>query len=916
MLLGRDRELLAIDAVLERARAGASGTLALVGEAGIGKTALLEAAAERAEGMTVLRARGVESEAEVPFASLLELLRPALALMNEIPSPQALALESALALRPASAQERFAVGAATLSLLAAHAERRPVAVLIDDAHWIDRSSAQALLFAFRRLGADRVAVVMTVREGEPSLLDGSDLPTITIEGLSSDAAAALLDGLERETVARLHRATAGNPLAMLELSADPGDTVLAPEGAPLLVPARIGRAFADRFSSLDDGAQRAVVLAAVSDTGEVGVLESAADELTIDLSTLSAAEAAGLVSVRDGQVSFRHPLARSAIYAAAPADERRAAHQALARALPDRDIDRRAWHFAAAALGSDEAAASALEQAGARARDRSAYVTAAAAFERAARLTGDDEHRARRLFDAADAGWQAGLADRSLAWLDEARAFAPDRTQLDVDELLGHITTRRGPVMRGHAILFDAAERADGERAVTMLAEAALACLYAGKPGEMDVTAARARAQLPANASDQARFLASAAYGMAEIVGGDAASGSGALHEAIAIAEQSDLFDDQRVLPWLVLAPIFLRETESGRSLIERALAAARERSAVGRLPSMLNLIARDDATTDRWKSAEAAYREAIELARENDQRTDLVFGISGLAWLFARRGDEEECRALADEAIGLSRSLGTALHAIWATAAIGDLELGLGNAAAAVERYESQQRLLDELGITDPDLSPAPELVEGHLRLGDEDEARALAGHFLARANAKGQPWSLGRALRAAALVAPDADIATSFEAALEQQTLTPDLFETARTRLAYGERLRRARNRVLARPQLRSALEDFERLGARPWAEHARAELEATGETMRRRDPTSLDELTPQELQIALLLAGGKTTREAAAAVFLSPKTIEYHLRHVYQKLGIHSRIELAQAFARDAPVANRSSAPSSSP
>jgi DNA-binding CsgD family transcriptional regulator len=903
MLLGRDRELHAIDTVLQRARDGASATLALVGEAGIGKTALLEAAAERAEGMTVLRARGVESEAEIPFASLLELLRPALARVNEIPQPQAVALESALALRPASTQERFAVGAATLSLLAAHAERDPLAVLIDDVQWLDHSSAQALLFAFRRLVADRIAVVLAVREGEPSLLDGTDLPTLTIGGLSSDDAAVLLDGLQPETITRLHSATAGNPLAMLELAGDPGDMVLAPEGAPLLVPVRIGRAFVDRLASLDETAIRAVVLAAASDRGELAVLEAAAGELGVDLAALSAAEAAGLVNLRAGYVIFRHPLARSAIYASASADERRAVHRALARALPDRDVDRRAWHFAAAAFGADETASAALAQAGVRARDRSAYAAAAAAFERAARLTGEADSRARRLLDAAHAAWQAGLADRALALLNEARtATDDDMTALEVDDLLGHIATRRGPVMRGHEILTAAAERADGERAAIMLAEAASACFYAGNPREMVETAERMRARLGADASPRVRFLTAVTAGTAAIVGGDAASGSTAIHEAIAITEQVDLFDDLRILPWLAVAPIFLREAESGRSLIERVLTTARERAALGTLPFVLNLNARDDATTDRWIAAEAGYREAIALARENDQRADLVFGISGLAWLLARRGDEAQCRALAEEALELSRSLGTELHAIWATAALGDLELALGNAAAAVDHYERQEQRLSDLGITDPDLSPAPELAEAHLRLGNEEDAARLARDFLASARAKRQPWSLGRALRAVALAAGEEEMAIGFEEALAQQARTPDVFEAARTRLAYGERLRRARNRTHARPHLRSALDDFERLGARPWAERARAELAATGETARRRDPTTLDQLTPQEVQIALLLAGGKTTREAAAAVFLSPKTIEYHLRHVYQKLGIHSREELRRAFGSD--------------
>jgi DNA-binding CsgD family transcriptional regulator len=326
---------------------------------------------------------------------------------------------------------------------------------------------------------------------------------------------------------------------------------------------------------------------------------------------------------------------------------------------------------------------------------------------------------------------------------------------------------------------------------------------------------------------------------------------------------------------------------------------AARSDAAVGTLPFVLNLIARDDATTDRWRSAEAAYREAIDLARENDQRTDLVFGLAGLAWLLARRGDEHECRASAAEAHLLSDALGTHLHTIWATAAVGELELGLGNAAQAVEQFEMQQQLLHDLDITDVDLTPAPELVQAYLSLGRKTEAHLAAAQYTSAADAKAQPWSLARAQRCRGLLASDSEMTEHFEHALRYHAQTPDAYETARTRLAYGERLRRARSRVKARKQLRTAAEVFERLDARPWAERARAELAASGETLRRRDPSTIDELTPQELQIALLLAAGRTTREAAAAVFLSPKTIEYHLRHVYQKLAINSRAELAKAL-----------------
>jgi len=912
MLLGREQERLAIENALASARSGVSAVIALVGEPGIGKTVLLDYTARAASpgdstgstGMRLLRARGVESEAHVPFGSLLELLRPALVMLEKIPEPQAVALGGALALRPGPEQERFAIGAATLSLLAAYAEPGPVAVLIDDAQWLDESSAQALRFAFRRLVADPIAVVLAVRDGEPSLIDGSGLPTLQLGGLSSDDAAALLHGLPTETARWLHGATAGNPLALLELAPDAHDLALAPDGAPVLVSARISRAFLQRADSLDEAARRALVLAATSDSGDLSALERAAARLGIDLEALAVAESAGLVTLHAGLVEFRHPLARSAIYADAPAGQRRDAHRALAAALPDRDVDRRAWHLASAATGTDDSASAALEQAGARGRDRSAYATAAAAFERAGQLAAEAERRARLLWEAGDAAWLAGLPERAVTLLDQARAAAGDPGRLaEIDQVAGLIATRRGPVMRGHAILTAAAERADPERAAAMLAEAAFACFLAGNPAEMLRVAERARALLSDSAPARARFLAATAVGMARIIGGDAAAGAEALHEAVTLAENSaELGEDLRLMLWLTLGPLFLRQTGAGRWMLEHALRTARDRAAVGELPFVLTLIARDQAATDRWAVAGATYREAIDLARESGQQTALAFALAGLAWLQGRRGRELDCRADAAEALRLSHELGTQLCEVWATAALSELELGLGDAARAAEHLERKQQLLLDLGITDADLSPAAELVDAYARLGRDDEARQTADRFMAAARAKGQPWSLARALRAQGMLGPG--FAALFEEALSQHEQTPDAFETARTRLAYGERLRRARDRILAREQLRAAAEAFEDLDARPWADRARAELAATGETLRRRDSSTLEELTPQELQIALLLTSGKTTRETAAALFLSPKTVEYHLRHVYQKLGIHSREKLAQALAAQDP------------
>ena len=615
-------------------------------------------------------------------------------------------------------------------------------------------------------------------------------------------------------------------------------------------------------------------------------------------------------------MEFRHPLARSAIYADASASQRREAHRALAAALPDRDIDRRAWHLAAAAAGTDETASAALEQAGARSRDRSANATATAAFERAGRLTADGERRARLLREAAGAGWLAGFTDRAVALLEEARDATSDPvTLVEIDQLAGHIATRCGPVMRGHAILTAAAGRADPERAVAMLAEAALACFLAGNPVEMLSVAGRSQSVLPADPSPRARFLAGMTAGMARIIGGDAAAGAEAVHEAVTLAERSaDLRGDLQLIPWLTLGPLFLRQTGAGRPLLEHALRTARAHAAVGALPFVLNLIARDQAATDRWAVAGATYQEAIDLARESGQQTELAFGLAGFAWLQARRGREQECRACAAEALSRCRELGTRLYEIWATAALGELELGLGDAAKAAGHFEHQQQLLRECAITDADLWPAAELTDAYIRLGLDDQAQQEAAEYLAAASAKNQPWPLARALRCQGLLAPETGFSGYFEQALRLHEQTPDVFEAARTRLAYGERLRRARNRIRAREQLRAAADAFERLDARPWADRARAELAATGETRRRRDPSTIDELTPQELQIALLLTAGKTTRETAAALFLSPKTVEYHLRHVYQKLGIHSREQLAQTLATQTPPESEQASPRS--
>src|SRR5580704_303100 len=905
MLLGRERERAAIDGLLATIRSGQSAVLALVGEAGIGKTSMLAYAEDGATGLAVLRARGVESEMQLPFAGLYELLRPALHLLGHIPAPRAAALEVALALRPnVSGGDRFAVGAATLSLLAAYAEDAPTLLLIDDAHLLDPSSAEAIRFALRRMLAEPLGALLAVREDEASLLDDADLPVLHVGGLDRAAATGLLGGVPADTADRLYQATAGNPLALTELARDTSRLATLSIDAPIPVPAQVTRAFARRAALLDDSAQRLLTLATVDESADLATIERAARLLDLDVGGLAAAEEAGLVRIVSGRVEFRHALARAAIYGASPPEYRREAHRALARALPDRDVDRRAWHLGAAATGTDTTASAALEQAGVRARQRSAYAVSSAAFERAARLAPDSDRQARLLAAAAETLWLAGFADRAIVLLQESRALAVETDLLvQIDRLRGQIAARRGPVMEGYTILAAAADRvATGapELAIGLLADAVDAGFYAGDVAAMLNSARGMTALLRPDSSTRSRFLSAAATGMALVFTRDARMGIESVRTAMTLLEQDEsLRHDTGLLPWIVIVPLFLRESGWARSLVDEAIDTARARAALGILPWLLNRVARDRAAADQWSRATVEYDEAVRLAHETGQRTELGAALAGWAWLEARQGREADCREHAAEALELCAELGTHLFEIWAIRALGELELGLGRASAAIGYLEDCSARLEAHGIQDVDLAPNAELIDAYLRVGRRADAERLVRELDLEATRKGQPWSLARAARCRGLVATEREFEHHFDNAMELHAQTPDVFELGITRLGYGGRLRRQRQRTRARNELRMALEILEGLGAEPWAEMTRGELLATGETARRRGASATDTLTRQELRIAQILASGKTTREAAAALFLSPKTIEYHLRSIYGKLGVNSRGELAIAI-----------------
>lgn len=907
MLIGRDAERRALARLAVAARVSESGALLVVGEAGQGKTALLTDLAERAEGLRVLWARGSESESDLAFGGLDQLVRPLLPLLGEIPEPQALALETALALRPGARADRFAISAATLSLLGRAAEERPVLVLVDDAHALDRPSAEALAFVARRILADPLGLVVASRPTAGVLLDAG-LPRIEVEGLSPTEVTALLTErsghrLPEDVAARVHEATAGNPLAVVELAAAAPELLdgLTP-ATPIGVPDRVVAEYVRRTAGLAPAARTALLVASVASTASVAegsaVTAAAVARLGAGWEDLREAEAAGLVALRPGGVEFRHPLARAGAYAAASAEQRREAHLAVA-AVTD-DPDRRAWHRGEGTLGLDDEVADEMAAAARRSLDRGAYWVAASSYERSAALATDRQQRVERLLAAGEAADLAGHGSRAGALLDLAAAENTDpRRRGRVDALRGAVEQRWGSLERSRELIrrsLTTLAPVDPDAAVDAATDLVATCFYLGDTALASQTADLLDG-LAGRAAAAARIRCLLVAGVARVLAGE--DGIASIRAAVSAMAGAPPQADDRRPSWRVIGPLFLREeSATARGLAELAERQLRDRSAIGSLAGLLFVVARFAASTDRWDDAARHYQEGITLAREAGQPTDLAMLLAGLAWLEARTGAEESCRKHAAEALGLAARHRVHLARIWATYALGDLALGAGRHTEALERYAELQAFLERIGFRDVDLSPAPELVECLHRTDRPDEAARLAEEYRRRATAKGQPWALARAERTSALVVDDPR--AGLARAVELHAASPDRFEEARTRLVLGEVERRARRRTASREPLRGALASFESLGARPWADRAAVELEATGERPHRRADRSIDLLTPQELQVATLLAEGRTTRQAAAAMFLSPKTVEYHLRHAYTKLGINTRTDLAAVLA----------------
>jgi DNA-binding CsgD family transcriptional regulator len=907
MLYGRDVERAEIWTLLEDARASKSGALVLRGEAGIGKTALLEDARERTADMQVLRARGVESESELPFAGLHQLLRPALDHIERLPAPQAAALRGALGLEEGGAHESFLVFAACLSLLSELADRRPVLCLVDDAHWLDAGSSDALLFVARRLDAEGIVILFGAREGDVRAFESPGLPSLVLGGLDSGAAADVLRrGAGIDAVAavrdRLMEQTRGNALALLELpSVLTPDQLAGVEPLPETLPLtrHVESVFLERVRRLPAETQQVLLVAAADDSADLGLVTRAAALLDVGPRALDAAEAAGLVVVRGVRCDFRHPLVRSALYEAASSSERRSVHRALADVLADDDenADRRAWHLANSAVQHDETVLRALDAAAERAEGRAAHMTAAKALERAADLSDDDASRGRRLAGAARCASVAGadghavaLANRAAPLVDEPLARA------DLARVLGLAEIRRGrPVEAVPTLLAAVREIASThpDKALDLLLDVFWAASEGGSLEAHGAIRELAGTITPTADDEASVFIGNLLGGLTAISAGDSDRGVSLLESALAWAASAD---EPRYVLWAGWAAVTLGDPEQAEALFARGARLARARGAIGLLSTALRLMGLQHFLAQRFDRSALACGEAVQFARDIGAENHLPAPLAILAEIGAIHGDHDEARLRADEALEGATARGLALAAVWAYRALAAIDLAGGRWLEALERLEflEAQRLA---GVLHPlVLETMPDRVEAAVRAGLPERGRTALAAYETWAEQSGRPRARSRLEGCRALLADGAGATEHYEEAVSLGTDAAP-FDLARVQLLYGEHLRRQRRRADSRMQLRAALEGFERVRAEPWAERARGELRATGETARKRDASRIDQLTAQELQIARFVSEGLTNKEVAAQLFLSPRTIDSHLRNVFSKLGVKSRTQLAR-------------------
>ncbi|MET0510300.1 MAG: LuxR family transcriptional regulator [Thermoleophilaceae bacterium] len=906
VLYGRDAERARVDALIDNARSSRSGVLVVRGEAGIGKSSLLDHAIAGTDGMPVLRASGVESESELAFAGLHQLLRPVLGLLDRLPEAQAGALATAFGLDDASVDNRFMVSLGTLALLSEVADERGVLCVVDDAQWLDAPSAEALVFVARRLEAEGVVVLMAAREGDVREFEAPGLPELRLDGLSAESAAALLTeragpGLSATVRGRILAFSGGNPLALTELpmSLDPEQLAgREPLVEPLPVGEGLERAFLGRIRVLDRQAQQLLLLAAADESGDLAAVLRAAALLGTDAEALDQLEAADLVRVDGTALVFRHPLVRSAVYRSAGFSQRESAHLALAQALAgDADADRRAWHLAAASPGPDAAVADELEHSAVRARMRGGHAAAASALERAAQLSEDDGSRGRRLLAAAEANWLGGRAHRAGPLIEQAdRLLTKPGLRARAALLRGSYEFERGRPDHAYEILVAGAEETavfDSRMALEMLVRAAEAGAFSGRV-DRSVKVAELAAAVPVSAHDEELFMVALLEGTALMLRGSHKPAVAALERARGLAEG---FEHPRYLIFAGFADSYLGDFAAGQTRHARAVARLRSAGALGELPLALELLGAAEAWLGNFSAAAANAAEGLRLAGETGQDTNASFLLGTLARVEAPQGREADCRAHAAEAIELAVARGLPLPGAVALMGLTVLELGLGRPEDALDHATALSDPGSGLAYPLTAIFSAPDLVEAAVRSGKPELGEAALERFAPWADQVPARWPAAAAARMRALLAQGEDADEYFEEALSLHQEAELPFESARTKLLYGGHLRRSRRRADARPHLRAALAAFERFGAHPWAERARGELRATGETARKREPSTIDQLTPQELQISRFVSEGATNREVASKLFLSPRTVEYHLHKVFTKLGIASRGELAR-------------------
>jgi DNA-binding CsgD family transcriptional regulator len=877
----------------------------LRGEPGIGKTALLEHAIEAAPEFRIARAGGVEAEMELAFAALQQLCAPMFDRLGRLPAPQRDALCVAFGLNAGAPPDRFLVGLAALSLLSEAAEEQPLLCVIDDSQWLDRASAQALAFVARRLLAESAAVVFATRAQSQEF---AGLPELSVGGLREDEARELLGSvitgpLDERVRDRIVAETRGNPLALLELPRGLGPAELAggfglPDALPLSE--QIEESFRRRLDGLPADTQQLLLVAAAEPVGQPALLWRAAERLGIGVAV--AAESDGLLSV-GARVSFRHPLVRSAVYRAASPDDRRAVHGALAEATdPEVDPDRRAWHRAHATAAPDEAVAAELERSAGRARARGGIAAAAAFLQRATELTPDPNRRGERALAAAQAEHQAGAPDAALGLLATAEAGPLDELQhARVDLLRAQIAV---VVTRGRdapLLLLEAAKRLEPldlalarETYLDALSAAIFAGRLAGEIGVLEVAQAARAAPASPDPPHPADLLLD---GLAALITEGNAAGAPILRRALRAFHDENLAAEEE-LRWLWLtcrAGMKLWDDESWYALSTRAVQLARDAGTLPVLPHALTLHAGIYIFAGEFATAEALGREAHEVSA--------AIGVPDVAYirliLAGWRGQEAETPKLieADVREAIARGEGRTIGAADYAAAV--LYNGLGRYADALAAAQRCSEHPEELVFA---TWGSFELIEAAARSGTPDLAAEALRQLSDATRASGTDWALGVEAYARALLSENEVAEDLYREAIERLTRTRARAWLARAHLVYGEWLRREKRRLDAREQLRTAHEMLAAMGAEAFAERARRELLATGESARKRTVETVGDLTAQEAQVARLARDGLSNPEIGAQLFISPRTVQYHLHKVFGKLDIGSRNQLETALSSD--------------